>query len=353
MNSLPYENGSTPGNQLDASPISSGNTHADDAIYIPLSDSDSSADWSLGISYRSVFFARYPRYYEGYTSSQRYNLLGYPDGCDDYPVIYDFNDVWNEDDFPSISTSPINNSLLCNTNSDVDSTGGSSQEAASEDTVEMSPMLPDNQAVSTTTSAECIQTSDFATTTSSSATREEDWSDSTSSSDSPPKRKKPSSSRRRGGRKTWTKDEDVQLCKAVMKYNQRHWKCIARELGTQRSETECRQHYCRVLMRSTNTGRWSDDEVDRLRRAVDDGLTWSEVATCVGTRDKTQCKSKWIQLVEKCSGHTWTEDEENVLLDLYNEYPGNWELISGMMNTDLTTEEIRRHYRYLISRNGN
>lgn len=40
--------------------------------------------------YRSVFFARYPRYYEGYTSSQRYNLLGFSDGCDDYPVIVRF-----------------------------------------------------------------------------------------------------------------------------------------------------------------------------------------------------------------------------------------------------------------------
>lgn len=110
-------------------------------------------------------------------------------------------------------------------------------------------------------------------------------------------------------------------------------------------------------MRSTNTGRWSDDEVDRLRRAVDDGLTWSEVATCVGTRDKTQCKSKWIQLVEKCSGQygsiggvmgsTWTEDEENVLLDLYNEYPGNWELISGVgqgRRESRVDDEYRSHY---------
>lgn len=29
-------------------------------------------------------------------------------------------------------------------------------------------------------------------------------------------------------------------------------------------------------------------------------------------------------------GSVWTEEEENTLLDLYNEYPGNWELISGV-----------------------
>lgn len=64
-----------------------------------------------------------------------------------------------------------------------------------------------------------------------------------------------------GTRRVWTPEEDVKLRKLVAKYNQRNWKQIARgaclrewlalELGTRRPETECRQHYCRVLERTS------------------------------------------------------------------------------------------------------
>lgn len=137
-------------------------------------------------------------------------------------------------------------------------------------------------------------------------TPEDEWSDNSNSSTHPLKRKKTSG---KSGRRTWTKDEDVKLCELVIKYNQKHWKYIAKgstcaqalliELATQRSETECRQHFCRVLSRNTRIGRWSCDEVERLRKAVNDGLNWNEVAAYVGTRDKTQCRAKWTQITEK------------------------------------------------------
>lgn len=64
-----------------------------------------------------------------------------------------------------------------------------------------------------------------------------------------------------GTRRVWCSEEDVKLRELVVKYNQRHWRQVARgsssdgfsrvELGTHRSETECRQHYCRVLLRTS------------------------------------------------------------------------------------------------------
>lgn len=83
-------------------------------------------------------------------------------------------------------------------------------------------------------------------------------------------------------------------------------------MGTHRSETECRQHYCRVLNRQSKRGRWAPDEVELLIQAVNAKLGWIETARFVGTRDKDQCRTKWEQLVRKNSNQWEVGGESNV-----------------------------------------
>ena len=97
-------------------------------------------------------------------------------------------------------------------------------------------------------------------------------------------------------RHSWSEEEDYKLRMLVEKYNRRHWKLIAKELGTDRLETECRQHFVRVLERTSTKGRWNNDEVCKLKQAVVLFSDWDDISAFVQTRDKFQCKSKWLQL---------------------------------------------------------
>lgn len=72
----------------------------------------------------------------------------------------------------------------------------------------------------------------------------------------------------RNRRHVWTEKEDEELRILVAKYKGKRWKLVSMgriwifelflelsaKLPTKRSETECRQHYCRVLSRKTMVG---------------------------------------------------------------------------------------------------
>lgn len=72
---------------------------------------------------------------------------------------------------------------------------------------------------------------------------------------------------------------------------------------------------------------------------------WSLVARFVGSRDVSQCKSKWIQLNTPCKGaREWTDEEHQMMMDLYNKMPRQWKEIAIRMNIGVTGEQVRTHY---------
>lgn len=112
-------------------------------------------------------------------------------------------------------------------------------------------------------------------------------------------------------------------------------------MGTSRPETECRQHYCRVLKRNTavgkvwmsdgKMGRWSSDEVQRLYEAHKKFTSWVDIARHVGTRDKSQCQSKWKQLeAPKKGAREWSQKEHTYFVRLFDRMPYQWRNIAAV-----------------------
>ena len=72
-------------------------------------------------------------------------------------------------------------------------------------------------------------------------------------------------------------------------------------------------------------GRWSDIEVARLREACSMYSEWVDIVKYVGTRDKSQCQSKWKQLQTAKKGtHGWGEKEQKQVDDHLNRVPHYW-----------------------------
>lgn len=72
---------------------------------------------------------------------------------------------------------------------------------------------------------------------------------------------------------------------------------------------------------------------------------WQMVARYVGTRDVTQCKSKWVQInTPKKGAREWTVEEHQKMLEVYKEIPNQWKEIATRLNIGVTGEQVRTHY---------
>ena len=78
-------------------------------------------------------------------------------------------------------------------------------------------------------------------------------------------------------------------------------------------------------------GRWSDIEVARLCEACSMYSEWVDIVKHVGTRDKSQCQSKWKQLQKsKKDTHKWGEKEHKQVDDHVNQLPYCWNVSTSV-----------------------
>ena len=123
----------------------------------------------------------------------------------------------------------------------------------------------------------------------------------------------------------WTEEEDTTLRQLFAKYGPQ-WEKIGQELG--RFNVNCKDRY-RFIRASFNKGRWTADEVERLKQAIVDlrrdrpqcHSIGQWVADQVKTRSWMQCIQKWtssIELLVKRPGEQrpfqWTDQEDLILL---------------------------------------
>ena len=94
-------------------------------------------------------------------------------------------------------------------------------------------------------------------------------------------------------------------------------------------------------MNDLKKGRWNEDEIAKLVKAVSCEPDWKKVAKMVGTRDRTQCVVKWKCLHKLHEGgrfkfkfkfydREWSPDEHRMMIDLYKQFPKNWEMIANV-----------------------
>jgi hypothetical protein len=110
----------------------------------------------------------------------------------------------------------------------------------------------------------------------------------------------PSIDRTNGCTGKWVEDEDSKLEDAVQTHGGKNWGTIA-ALVPGRTKIQCNRRWKDALDPSIDrppperTGKWTEDENIKLRDAVQThgGKSWGAIAALVSGRTKTQCRSRW------------------------------------------------------------
>jgi len=141
----------------------------------------------------------------------------------------------------------------------------------------------------------------------------------------------------------WSNDEDELLRKAVQKHGDHDFNLISEQIfHGSRTETQCRNRWQRAVQPGVKTGKWTKEEDERVKNAVNehiknsalasDGgaiINWPEVANQIPMRSVDQVRNRWTQRLDPTLKHgIWSAEEMRVLENGQRELGNNWEEIS-------------------------
>lgn len=116
----------------------------------------------------------------------------------------------------------------------------------------------------------------------------------------------------------WTPAEDKKLKDAVLRYGDRNWKQVAAVLE-RRTDQQCWHRWTKSVNKSIKSGRWSQEEDDRLRLAVKvyGAKHWSRIQRHVPGRTDVKCRERYVNILKPDIITNAWEDEENAKLLKY------------------------------------
>ncbi|MCP9259698.1 hypothetical protein DINM_003056 [Dirofilaria immitis] len=120
--------------------------------------------------------------------------------------------------------------------------------------------------------------------------------------------------------RSWTKEEDAQLMTLAhcMQVNGKmNWEKISHYME-ERSRQQCTIRYRRALDTDIKFGRWDASEDVLLTCSVSRFGTkdWIKVASCVPGRSDSQCRDRWVNVLDKSiKAEPWSVDEVDKLLE--------------------------------------
>jgi hypothetical protein len=135
-----------------------------------------------------------------------------------------------------------------------------------------------------------------------------------------------------GDRTTWTPEEDQLLRLAVQVYgpNTEKWSKIA-ECVPGRTNKNCRKRWFHSLNPSLRKGPWTEEEDRLLREGVAryPKKQWSKIADIIHGRTDDQCAKRWRESLDpNIDRSSWTEEDDKLLLQKYEEYGTQWQKIA-------------------------
>ncbi|EPQ59573.1 hypothetical protein GLOTRDRAFT_34698 [Gloeophyllum trabeum ATCC 11539] len=147
----------------------------------------------------------------------------------------------------------------------------------------------------------------------------------------------------------WTAEADDRLLEAVKIYGLENWLLVARFVSEDATAQQCQNRYHRTLDPELARGPWTEEEDNRLRRAVEAyGHAWLEVATCVPGRSNEQCRDRWNErLNPKVIKGKWSEEEDRALIEVVGRLGEKWKEVSESLGTGRTDKQCRSRYEKL------
>ncbi|KAF0690114.1 Aste57867_18508 [Aphanomyces stellatus] len=160
----------------------------------------------------------------------------------------------------------------------------------------------------------------------------------------------------------WTPEEDDRLRAAVEKYGPRNWKAIA-TMVEQRNHAQCLQRWRKVLLPGLRRGNWSHEEDVLLQSQIQlcggytQKLNWAGVASGVPGRTAKHCQERWRNYLNPTIKRgPFDQDERDQLTQLYEVWGNQWtrisEAIPGRCPVDCKTTWLTMHPELRVSRPG-
>nr|CDP92410.1 Bm8973 [Brugia malayi] len=120
----------------------------------------------------------------------------------------------------------------------------------------------------------------------------------------------------------------------------------------ERSRQQCTIRYRRALDTDIKFGRWDASEDVLLTCSVSRFGTkdWIKVASCVPGRSDSQCRDRWVNVLDKSiKAEPWSVDEDEKLLEGVKIFgKGEWSRISTML-PGRSASHCKSRFRSLLS----
>jgi Myb-like DNA-binding domain len=131
---------------------------------------------------------------------------------------------------------------------------------------------------------------------------------------------------RRASMGKWSEDEDELLRQAVNEFGGKNWKKIASKLRG-RTDVQCLHRWQKVLRPGLVKGPWTSDEDSIVTELVKTHGTkkWSHIARQLNGRLGKQCRERWYNHLDpNINKGEWTEEEDQTLLQAHEELGNRW-----------------------------
>ncbi|OQS07558.1 myb-like DNA-binding protein [Thraustotheca clavata] len=136
-----------------------------------------------------------------------------------------------------------------------------------------------------------------------------------------------------GGKGKWTDEEDNALRRAVELNGNENWKAIA-DLVPGRNHSQCLQRWNKVLKPGLIKGNWSLEEDQMLRQQIEicGEHAWVRIAEGVPGRTTKQCRERWRNhLAPTINRSPFTMNEIALLEYVYNKIGNRWTQIAKLL----------------------
>lgn len=131
----------------------------------------------------------------------------------------------------------------------------------------------------------------------------------------------------------WTPEEDELLANIMKKTQVATW-CSLLHHFPGKTAQQIAGRWEKVLNPSLVKGSWTREEDEIIVDFVTKNgpKNWVKLAECLPGRIGKQCRERWTNhLSPSVARSSWTEEEDNLLIELHNKYGNQWTTIASFM----------------------